>query len=322
MPRFTQILASSTESKDPTSLLTNFHHFSVPALAHLLALVLHPPPWFPPPNTGILILDGLHLLIDIAYPRYSSSTAHNNNSGSINRSEAAKWAAGRRYSILGTLVAALKKLAALHDMAVLVTTGCATRMRPGTGLGAVLVPGLGGMEWESGVSNRLLFFRDFPVQQAQGTGGGMQDGKGRRGAQQQQQQKQKQKQSTRSARFIGVGKLHGTSLADEGDVGHVIEIELDVDGLREVKKHGAGNKHASDETPADEGATTTTLLSSLPRPVVSPVKARKRKLHEIADSDEEISSEYGWLAEDEVAAEGLIDEGSLADEGGAESGQG
>lgn len=48
----------------------------------------------------------------------------------------------------------------------------------------------------------------------------------------------------------------------------------------------------------------------------SPIKvtARKRKAEEVADSEEEeISSEYGWLDDDVIAAEGLIDEGVLVE---------
>ena len=54
---------------------------------------------------------------------------------------------------------------------------------------------------------------------------------------------------------------------------------------------------------------------ALPRPAASPVKVRKRKHDEVADSDEEVSSEYGWLDEDAVAAEGLIDESTLVESG-------
>lgn len=54
-------------------------------------------------------------------------------------------------------------------------------------------------------------------------------------------------------------------------------------------------------------------MVQLPRPIPSPVKVRKRKVEEIADSDEEISSEYGWADDDELAAEGLVDETPLED---------
>jgi len=45
----------------------------------------------------------------------------------------------------------------------------------------------------------------------------------------------------------------------------------------------------------------------------SPVKPLKRPLSEIADSEEELGSEdeYGWGEDDELAAEGLINDESL-----------
>lgn len=47
----------------------------------------------------------------------------------------------------------------------------------------------------------------------------------------------------------------------------------------------------------------------------SPVKVRKRKHDEVGDSDEEVSSEYGWLDADAdaIAAEGLIDESTIVE---------
>lgn len=48
--------------------------------------------------------------------------------------------------------------------------------------------------------------------------------------------------------------------------------------------------------------------------VTSPVKGRKRAHDEVADSDEEYGSEYGWVEGDEVAAEGFIDEAVLTED--------
>jgi len=277
MPRFNEMLESISGSKGTPISTQNLHNLTIPALAHLLALILHPPSWFPPANTELLVIDGLHNLIDITYPRYSSATSTNN-------SEAAKYTSGRRYSILSTLMSGLKKIAALHDIAILVTTGCATRMRPGTGLGAMLVPGINGMEWDNGVTNRLVVFRDFPPPRSQGAS----------------QNRNDRPLDARSARYVGVQKLHGNAIAEEGGVGHIVRFEIDENGVKD---------------PASSEHVEESALSLVPRPLPSPVKTRKRKLEEVADSEDEISSEYGWLAEDEVAAEGMIDEGFLAEHG-------
>ena len=53
------------------------------------------------------------------------------------------------------------------------------------------------------------------------------------------------------------------------------------------------------------------------RPLSSPIKlsspiSRKRNFEEIADSEAESDDDYGWAEEDEVAAEGLVDEITFA----------
>ena len=135
-------------------------------------------------------MDGLNQVIDLDYPRYQIPNS--------NKTEQQKWQAGRRYAILGSLVSALNKIAVLNSLAVIVTTGCATRMRNESGLSAALVPGVGGVEWDGGVWNRIVVFRDF------------------------------------ACRFVGLQKLHGRSQVSReevGEPGHVIPFDITPDGL-------------------------------------------------------------------------------------------
>ncbi|KAI7267667.1 P-loop containing nucleoside triphosphate hydrolase protein [Hortaea werneckii] len=158
-----------TQSSEDTSLLTDrlkrFRHHTAPTLSHLLALVLHARPDFPPEGTSLLVIDGLNTLIDLDYPRFAfAGTA---------KTEQQKWQAGRRYAVLGSLVSGLNKMAVLNNLAVAVSIGCASRTRSDSGLGSALVPGVGGGEWDSGVWTRLAVFRDFSgrfvgVQKCQG----------------------------------------------------------------------------------------------------------------------------------------------------------
>jgi hypothetical protein len=104
-----------------------------------------------------LVLTNLHTLLETSNPRNTSFSP-------AIKPDVQKWAASRRYALLGSIVSALNRLAARHDIAVLVTTGCATRMRsefgaPGAPLG--LVPGVGGSEWETGIWARAAVLRDF-----------------------------------------------------------------------------------------------------------------------------------------------------------------
>lgn len=141
----------------PEAHLPSFHQTTKHTLPHLLALLLHPPANFPPPETRLLVLTNLHTLLETSNPRNASFSP-------ATKPDTQKWAASRRYALLGSIVSALNRLAVSHNVAVLVTTGCATRMRsefgaPGAPLG--LVPGVGGSEWESGIWARAAVLRDF-----------------------------------------------------------------------------------------------------------------------------------------------------------------
>lgn len=208
-PRLQSILEDVTTTQTST-LQHRFQHIATPTLSHLLALVAHPPPLFPADNTTLLVIDGLRTLVDLDYPRYPYFNA------SSHKSEAQKWQAGRRYAVLGSLIAALNKLAALNDIAVVITTGCATRMRNGTGMGAVLVPGVGGSEWETGIWSRLVVFRDF------------------------------------NGRFIGITKAQGARLvAEEGIVGRIVSFNIDEAGsLKEYALRDALRDAPNAEQPA------------------------------------------------------------------------
>lgn len=90
-------------------------------------------------------------------------------------------------------------------------------------------------------------------------------------------------------RFASVHKAAGVMIADDSSIGHIVPFSINANGIEEITL----------------GSTALPL-----GPLSSPVKARKRPHAEIADS-EESDEEYGWLEEDEVAAEGLIDERHL-----------
>lgn len=185
-----QGLSSGTSTVDMQISLKNFHHLAAPTLSHLLALIMHPRPGFPPEGTSILVIDGLNTLIDLDYPRFPFA--------GLTKTEQQKWQTGRRYAVLGSLITALSKLATLNNTAVLVSTGCASRMRSDSGLGSALVPGVGGGEWDSGVWSRLVIFRDF------------------------------------GSRFVGLQKCQGRSLISReeiGEVGRIVGFEIAENGI-------------------------------------------------------------------------------------------
>ena len=60
---------------------------------------------------------------------------------------------------MGDFMASLGKLAALHNVAVLLTSETTARVT--AGVGAVLVPALASSAWEGGIATRIVLFRDW-----------------------------------------------------------------------------------------------------------------------------------------------------------------
>jgi hypothetical protein len=219
-----------------------------------------------------MVIDDLHAIFEVSYPRNRANTF------SSHKSEAARWAAGRRYGIMGTLISALKKLTALNDMAILITTGCATRVRSGSGLGAVLVPGMGGAEWEAGITNRLVMFRDFKL-----------------GSWAQQQQ------NPESARYIGLQKNNGVAFSDEGETGQVVPFILDKDGLRDVV-----NGDSAADAPIVTLAASPSKIRKRPYAEIADGTAEGRDEYGWPNGDEAdtegLIDEAALLEDDEAAA--------------------
>ncbi|EMC93257.1 hypothetical protein BAUCODRAFT_36929 [Baudoinia panamericana UAMH 10762] len=189
----------SLNSSELEACMSRFSYRAVPTLSHLLALILHPRDGFVREGTSLLIIDGLNSLIDNDYPRILFASG--------NKTEQQKWQAGRRYTVLGALVAGLNKLAVIHNLAVIVTTGCASRMRTDSGLGSALIPGVGGAEWDAGVWTRMVVLRDY------------------------------------AGRFAGLQKCGGRSLISReeiGEVGKMVGFDISADGeLVELRGRGA-----------------------------------------------------------------------------------
>jgi hypothetical protein len=99
------------------------------------------------------VIDSISTLLEIAYHR-----SHDDRSSK--KSDATKWAAGRKYAVMGEMVSKLGRMAAVNNLVVLVTSQTITRVR--SGLGALLLPAIAGAEWDNGISTQLVLFRDWP----------------------------------------------------------------------------------------------------------------------------------------------------------------
>ncbi|KAH7552342.1 P-loop containing nucleoside triphosphate hydrolase protein [Bipolaris maydis] len=254
----------------PDEMRSRFQYTMAPTLAHVVALFVHPPASFPPQNTSLVVIDSLATLVDNAYPR------HIDDRIAKNRTDQARWAAGRRFTIINELIAAFTRFAALHDLVLLVTSQTITRIRGASR--ALLVPAISGVEWESGVSTRLVLFRDW-VRHGKPTD-------------------KSDAERLQRARFAGLVKTNGVALADEGGVGNVVAFTIEKNGLCDISI-------------ATNDITAPLLVPAEGRTSKRPFAEIDKDVAEEPNSDEL----YGWMEDDGVATEGLLIDEAPIDQG-------
>ena len=198
-PRASGTVVASPSNVSLDELQSHLHHYTCPTLAHLLALFVRPPSSFPPPNTALVVIDSLSTLFDNAYPRNADDRTLRN------KSEQARWAAGRKFAVINELISTLTRVAAMHDIALLLTCQTITRIRGASR--ALLVPAISGAEWEGGISTRLVLFRDCVPGQGKWSDADA--------------------DKLQKTRFVGVVKANGVTSADEGAVGNVVPFVVD-----------------------------------------------------------------------------------------------
>lgn len=203
-PRFEQALQAQIDS-DPASsngsiqeLYARFKHYTIPTLAHLLAL-LHPMPNFPPAGTTLIVIESISTLFDNAYHR-------TNFDRSKTQTDAQKWAAGRKFAVMGELMTKLSRLATVNSIAVLLTNQTVTRVR--SGQGALLLPAISGTEWDNGVSTQLVVFRDWAP---------------KRGTQLAKEEARKWQR----LRYAGVIKVKGVAMEENGRFDTVVPFSIE-----------------------------------------------------------------------------------------------
>ena len=186
-------------------VLNRFHHFIVPTLPHLIALLASLSSSFPPDGTGLLVIDSLSTLVSAAYSQV-------NRNEDIDQSQnkkvvASQWAASRRWAVMGDLISKIGKLAATRKIATLLTVQTTTRIRLENA--ALLHPALSGTAWEAGINSRLVLFRDW-LSPSEG------------------QPNRVDSAIPEEARFVGVVKVGGVSLNSIEMIPFVIEKVRDV----------------------------------------------------------------------------------------------
>lgn len=259
--RVVSVVPTNSDALSADSFHDQFCYKSASTLAHVLALFMHPPASFPPPNTSLLVIDSLATLIDNAYPR-------NPDDRTAKKTDQSRWAAGRRSAVISDLISTLAKFAALHDIAILITSQTITRIRAASR--ALLVPAISGVEWENNISTRLVLFRDW-IRESKTSSAG-------------------DNNRLPKARFAGVVKMNGVVFAEEGAVGTVVPFMIENGVLCDL------------DINADDIVPPTFLVKDSKTP-----KRPFSEIDEAADDDPNSDELYGWFFEDdEVAAEGLL----------------
>jgi hypothetical protein len=160
--RLHSILASSVAQTSPPpssaalpaiapTLLSSLHHFTVPTLAHMLALLATSPARFPPPRTSLLVIDSTTPLFPPGPASLRPTSSRSNPD--------VQWAIGRRSAMPGELISRLARLAATHNIAILLLNQAAMKITPDRG--AVLRPAVAGKAWDAGVATRIALWRDW-----------------------------------------------------------------------------------------------------------------------------------------------------------------
>lgn len=142
------VAAAQPSGQDVEDALERFHHVSCPSLPHLLALFLHNTPSFPMNNTSLIIVESPASLLDLAYPRQLDD-----------RSENGKWTASRRHAITGELARAFARLAAVRNLAILVTTHATTKLKGDAA--AILKSAIANSDWDNAIAHKIVLFQDW-----------------------------------------------------------------------------------------------------------------------------------------------------------------
>ncbi|KAL8680140.1 MAG: hypothetical protein Q9186_003664 [Xanthomendoza sp. 1 TL-2023] len=157
---FLQASKGSIQGQDSKAasgeMLNKFHHFIAPTLPHLMALLIHSTATFPPEDATLLVVDSISTPFNHAFAQ-SSRYVEDRVSGKKN--DVAQWASGRRWAVMGDLISAFGKLAATRNMAIVLTGQTTTKTKLENA--AQLQPAMSGTTWDSGISSRILLYRDW-----------------------------------------------------------------------------------------------------------------------------------------------------------------
>lgn len=163
--------SSSSSSLSKEEMTKNLTHIRTPSLPHLVALLAHPPPNFPPPGTSLLVVDSVSAPFPSYFPNAteirsrlapasSSSSSSSAGGGGKEQQQQTQWLLNRRRNVASDLASHAAKLASTRGLAVVLLNQTHTKIR---GLPRpTLYPALAtGGAWESCIATRIVVYREF-----------------------------------------------------------------------------------------------------------------------------------------------------------------
>lgn len=236
-----------------------FDYLEATSLPRLLTLFLHPTHDLPTRETCLIVIDDFSNLILGSFftdPKTIKPTAP-----VALQEKLAKRAAGKRFQIIENLAAAMSKLAALRNLAIVVLTSTTTNLKTGEQRG-VLTPALASQAWESAVHTRIMLYRDFPPEDLDPDA---------------------LNQLESGLRYADIQKL-----ARKDVYTRPVPFIITAEGLQELNlPDPASHDGPTNEVNGISERPSDPELPPLPLEIGLPERSMKRKISEIADSEEE-----------------------------------
>ncbi|OAP59738.1 hypothetical protein AYL99_04740 [Fonsecaea erecta] len=158
IPRDAEVRSSPPEPLDTELLLddkfTRLHAYTLP---RLLTVFLHPPHSFPSSKTCLIVVDDLSNLLLGSFSRNPRNIKA--SAPAAVKEKFDKQAVSKRFQIIENLGAAMSKMAAIKNIAILVLTNTTTSLRNRNR--ATLKAALTSHAWDSAVHTRIMLYRDF-----------------------------------------------------------------------------------------------------------------------------------------------------------------
>lgn len=252
-------------SKIESLLEEKFVYLDAHSPPRLLTLFLHPTRSFPSSKTCLIVIDDLSNLLLGSFSR--AARALKPAAPAAVKEKWEKRAAGRRFQIIENLAAAMSKMAALRNTAILVLTNATISLRAGQK--AILKPALSSQAWDTAIHTRIMLYRDLP------------DG---------EQESEMSLTKSKDLRYAEVQRLAGKDVYSPS-VPFVI-VPAGLHGLSLSSSDSEPEPATATETrDTTNGAKRPTApdedLLLLPVELSQPSQPLKRKAMEIADSEDE-----------------------------------